>query len=75
MWDVRLNKQLVLNKTLGVNEWGQVVLGQPIIYPAEAAEVYVYEALVYDYVLPTQELEMLISQFQQKYSTYFAFIH
>ena len=67
VWDVRLDKQIVVNSTLGANVWGQTVIGKPWQFPQDAAVVYVYEALVYNYVLSSTQMDKIKADFTLKY--------
>ena len=70
MWDERLNQQLVINKAEGANEWGQTVIGKPILHPEHATAVYIYEALVFEYPLDHEQRELIESLFKIKYCIY-----
>ena len=67
MWDVRLDKQLVTDSTLGANDWGQTVVGMPKQYGDQGGAAYVYEALVFEYVLSSAQREYLTAEFKKKY--------
>ena len=67
MWDVKENRQILTNSTVGANNWGKAMIGKPFMYSNEAADVFVYEALVYPFVLNAEQLEQLKTFFIQKY--------
>ena len=69
MWDEESHQQLVKNSTVGGNVWGQTVIGRPTQWPNEAAQVYLYEALVFNYVLNASQLAHYKLLFANKYST------
>ena len=75
MWDVRDNRQLLTKSTGGSNNWGKATIGKPFQYSYEAADVFVYEALVYPYVLNGDQINHLKTFFTQKYGRASFFSH
>jgi hypothetical protein len=61
------DRQLVLDSKIGANDWGQVVIGRPLQYPNEAAQVNVYEAIVFDKVLDANQRYNLLSLLKKWY--------
>ena len=73
MWDVRENRQILTNSTAGANVWGRTVIGKPITAADQAADVFLYEALVYQSVLNADQINHLKTFFTQKYSISISF--
>lgn len=70
MWDVRSGEHFIKNyvNVQGVgNTWGQTAVGHPTRYGGEVANVYIYEALVFDRSLHPQIRQDIISIFKGKY--------
>ena len=70
MWDIFENRQIVTKSTAGGNNWGRPVIGKPINCSEESADALVYEALVYQYPLKSDQINHLMSFFKKKYRTY-----
>ena len=68
MWDIFENKQIVSNSTVGSNNWGKSIIGRPVLFPEESADVSVYEALVYQYALDSAQIDYLKTFVKKKYS-------
>ena len=66
MWDVE--NQIVIDSTVGDNDWGITVIGRPLMGSSEAANVFVYEAIVFDRVLNAVERKHITSVFRKYYS-------
>ena len=67
MWDVKMNQLIVQSSTAGANAWGKTVIGKPESSPVEAGEVFVYEALVFDYVLSGPQLQLVNHMLRKKF--------
>ena len=69
MWDVRNNQQVLSGSRAGENTWGQTIIGKPLpeYNPSPAGYAYVYEALVFDYALSSEQREFLSAEFKRKY--------
>lgn len=72
MLDVGADRQIVTNVmhagSFGYT-WGNIVIGRPMRLSSmkEAANIYVYEALVFDRALTQQEINLLKGLFREKY--------
>ena len=66
MWNIKLNQAEFAPTTGGANAWGQTVIGKPAAVGG-AANFYVYEDLVFDHTLNTEQMEYIKTEFKKKY--------